>query len=121
MPQLIAEIEQPAAVVARHRLVVLAKVGHVVHQRVEPLFVILGDGAAGRVFDLAEIAGESDLLLVGDVLLVEDENRIAVHAFVDRRDFVARQRPAQIDARHFADKDRVDLADRNGHRRRPRA
>ena len=37
---------------------------------------------------------ERDLLVVGDVLVVEDQHRIAVHAGVDRRGLVARQRLA---------------------------
>ena len=120
MPELVAEIEQPAAVVARQRPVVLAEIGHVVHQRVEPLFVRLRDIAAGRVLDLAEIAREGDLLLVGDVLIVKHEDGVAVHPGLDRRDLVRGQRPTQIDPGHFADKHRMNLADRNGHRKHSR-
>ena len=117
MPELVAEIEQPAAVVSRQGLLVLSEIGHVVHQRVEPLFVRLRDIAAGRVLDFAEIASERDLLRVGDVLAVEHEDGVAVHPGLDRRDLVLRHRPPQIDPGHLADKRRMDLADRNGHRK----
>jgi hypothetical protein len=117
VPELVAEVEQAAAVVARHRLMVLTEVRDVVHQRTEPLLVILGYGAAGRILDLAEISGEVDLLLVGDFLVMEDQYRIAIHPLVDCGDLAARQRAAQIDPADLADKDRMDLADRKSHRR----
>src|SRR5260221_10189753 len=93
----------------------MTEIGNIVHQRIEPLFVRLGDVAAGRILDLAEIAGEGDLLLVGDVLVVKDQYRVAVHPGVDRRDIVARQRLPQINPRDLADKDRVTLTNGNGH------
>src|SRR5438477_3406862 len=89
MPELVAQIEQPAPVVARQRPVVLAEVRDIVHQRVEPLLVRLRHIAARRILDLAEIAGEGDLLCVGDVLIVKHEDRIAVHPGLDRRDVPA--------------------------------
>jgi hypothetical protein len=116
MPELVAEIEQPPPIVAGKRPIVMPEVGNVVHQRIEPLFVRLGDVAAGGILDLAEIAGEGDLLLVGDILIVKDEHGVTIHPPVDCRDTVARQRLPQIDTRHLADKDRVDLTNGNSHR-----
>src|ERR1051326_1416323 len=116
MPELVAQIEQPPPVVAGQRPVVLAEVRDIVHQGVKPLLVRLRHIAAGRILDLAEIAGERDLLLVGDVLIVKDEDGIAVHPGLDRRDVLAWQRPPQIHPRDLADKDRMDLANGDSHR-----
>ena len=116
MPQLVAEVEQPAPVVARQRRMVPTEVRDIIHQRVQALFVRLGDVAAGRVLDFAEIAGEGDLLLVGDYLVVKDEDGIAVHPSLDRRDLVGRQGLPQIHSGDFADKNRMDLANGDSHR-----
>ena len=113
MPQL---IEQPAPVVAVQRLVVLIQVRHIVHQRVEPLLIWPCDTAAGRILDLAEIAGEGDLLVVGDVLVVEHQDRATIHPRLDRPDLVARRGRPQIDARYLADENGVHLANRDRHR-----
>ena len=116
MPQLIAEVEQPAAVVARQRLMIPAEVRDVVHQRVKPMLLRLCDIAASRVLDLAEIAGERDLLIVGDVLVVEDEDRVTIHPGLDCSCLVPRQGQPQIHPRDFADENRMDLANGESHR-----
>ena len=116
MPELVAQIEQPAPVVARQRPIVLAEVRDIVHQGVEPLLVRLRHIAARRILDLAEIEGEGDLLCVGDVLIVKHEDRIAVHPGLDRRHLLARQRPPQIHSGDLADKHRMDLANGDSHR-----
>ena len=56
---------------------------------------------------------ERHLLVVGDVLVAEDQHRVAVHAGLDRRDVRLAQRLAQIDAAHLAGENRMDLADRD--------
>src|SRR6202035_2274583 len=76
----------------------------------------LGDMTAGRILDLAEVAGEADLLLVGDVLVVEHKDGVTVHPRLDRHDIAARQWRPQIDPRNLAGEDGVDLANRDGHR-----
>jgi hypothetical protein len=77
--------------------------------------VRLCDVAAGRVLDLAEIAGEGDLLLVGDGLVVKDQDGVTVHPGLDRRDLVARQGLPQIHPRDLADENRMDLANGDSH------
>ena len=49
----------------------------------------LGDVATLRALDLAEVLRERHLLVVGDVLVMEDQHRVAVHAGLDRRHFRA--------------------------------
>ena len=68
------------------------------------------------VLELAEVAGERDLLIVGQILIAEDEYRIFVHAGLDRGDRVTLERTAAIDARHLSRKDRMQWTDRCRHR-----
>ena len=112
MPQPVAEIEHAAAVVARQRLAVLVEVRDVDHAGLEAQLVRLGDVTAERALDLAEVLGEFDLLVVGDVLVAKDQHRVAVHAGVDRFGLFTGQRLPEIDPGHLAGEDRMDLADR---------
>ena len=57
----------------------------------EAVLIVLGNVAALRVFDLAEILRERHLLVVGDVLVMEHQHRVTVHAGLDRRSLLARQ------------------------------
>src|SRR3954462_10117525 len=116
MPELVAQVEQPAAVIASQRTMIRAQMRDIVHQWMKPLFVRLGDIAASGILDFTEVAAERDLLLVNNVLVVKDEDGITVHPGLDRLDIGARQRRSQIDPGHLADKNRVDLADSNRHR-----
>src|SRR5438309_1751796 len=77
----------------------------------QPLVLGLGDGAAASVLQRAEVAAERHLLLVGELLVVEHEHGVAIHARLDRRDFVTRERPADVDSRDLAHEHGVDLAD----------
>ncbi len=52
------------------------------------------------------MAGEGDLLLVGDVLITKDEHGVFVHARLDR---------AVIYASDLSEKHRMQRADRNRH------
>ena len=81
----------------------------------EPALVGLDDVAVHRQLDLAEVAAERDLLLVGELLVVEHQHGIAIHAGLDRRDLVGLERPAQIDAADLADEQRMQLANLHGH------
>ena len=85
VPQHVAEVEQALAAVAGQRLVVLAEVGDVVHAGRQALVLRLGDVAAARVLDRAEVERERHLLLVGQLLVAEDEHGVLVHAGLDGR------------------------------------
>jgi hypothetical protein len=71
--------------------------------------------AAGGILDLAEIARKRDLLVVADVLIVEDEDGVAVHSGVNRFDRVPRKPLLQIDPGYFANEHRMELPYRNRH------
>jgi hypothetical protein len=120
VPELVAEIEHAAAVVAGQRLVVLIEVGDVVHADRQPPLLRLGDVVAGGVLDLAEIARERHLLVVGQLLVVEDEDGVLVHAGLDGGDVLAAERLGEVSARDLADEDGMELADRDRHLAPPR-
>src|SRR5207245_1635064 len=107
--------EQSGAAVARQRLAVLAEIGDVVEARAEPVIFLLDDRAAARLLALAEIQRESELLLVGEVLAVEDQHGIFVHAGFDLARLLFRQRLAQVKPGNLADKMLVQLADGHSH------
>jgi len=98
MPELVAEIEHAAAVVARHHLVVLAEIGDVGDVEGQPALAVLHDMAADGALDLAEIAAEGELLLVGDRLVVEHQHGVAIHPRLDQRRRVGAE-PACADRR----------------------
>jgi hypothetical protein len=75
------------------------------------------DVAGGRIaLELAKVAGESDLLFIGDVLLAEYENGVLVHPRLDRHHLLGVQRAAAVDPGDLAGKHRMQWTDRNGHR-----
>jgi hypothetical protein len=81
---------------------VAAEVGDVVHLLPEALVLGLGDVAAPRILQPPEVLAEDHLLLVGDLLVVEDEHRVAVHPRLDGRYLVARKGLDEIDSGYFA-------------------
>ena len=115
MPEAVAEIEQVGPAVAGQRLAVLAEIGDVVEPGAEAILVLLHDRAAMRLLALAEIQRKGQLLLVGDVLAVEYQHGVFVHRRLDLARLLLRQRLAQIEAGHLADKMLVQLADSQGH------
>jgi hypothetical protein len=115
MPELVAQVEHPPPVVARQRLVVLVEVGHVGQFRRQTAVGVGGDVAVPRPLDLAEIAAVGDLLVVGEALVVEHQDRVAVHARFDSRGLLGRKRLGDVDAGHLTHEKRVQLADFHAH------
>jgi hypothetical protein len=72
--------------------------------------------AAARVLEGAEVAAERHLLLVGQFLVAEDEHPVVVHPRLDGGHRVARERARDVDPRHLAHEDRMDLANGSAHR-----
>ena len=103
------------AVILRQRFAVLAEIGDIVEAGRQARVLRLDDIAAAGIFALAEIERKRQLLLVGDVLVAEQQHRIFVHAGFDLGRFLSRQGFAQIDARNLAEKLRMKLPDRNRH------
>ena len=79
--------------------------------------VFVGGAQAGAdgVLDLAQALGEGELLGVVDLLVVEHQHGVLVHAGMDRRHLVRRQRLAHVDAVDFACEAGADLANGDGH------
>ena len=111
MPELVAERIEPPAVVAGERLAVLVEVRDVGKRVRQPLFLGRPQTDADRQLDRPEALGEGQLLLVGEILVVEDQHAIPVHAGMDGRDVLRRQRLGQVDARDLADEAGAELAD----------
>src|ERR1700712_5468205 len=103
------------AVVSRQRLAILAEIGDVIEAAGEAPVLCFRDSAAARIFAFAEIAREGLLLLVGNVLAVEDQHGILVHAVLDRARFVCGEGLGEIDAGYFADEMRMKLSNRDRH------
>src|SRR6516165_11564982 len=115
-PQPVAELEEPHAVFGRHDPAVLVEVREIRHARTEALLLAPADMSGRRVaLELAEVAGEGELLLVGDVLLAEHKNGVLVHAGLDRRHFHGAERATAVDPGDLPDKHRMQRTDRNGH------
>src|SRR5205085_11337926 len=114
MPEPIAEVEQSGAAVARQRLAVLAEVGDVVEPGGEAVIFFLHDRSAARLLAFAKVQRKGELLLIGDVLAVEDQHGIFVHARFGLARLLLRQRLTQIETRNLTDKMLVQLTD--GHR-----
>ena len=106
VPQPVAQTEQPPPVVARQHLVVLVEVGDVVDVHRQPALVTLRD-VAGRLLQRAEVAAERKLRLVGEVLVVEHQHAVLVHAGGDRRGIGVRQRLGDVDAGDLAGEERA--------------
>ena len=89
MPQPVPQCIHPPAVVARAQPLALIEIGDVAELELrEAPLLRLGHLARERHLQLAEIAGEIDLLRVGQRLIAEDQDRMLVHAGLDRRDLV---------------------------------
>src|SRR6266853_1035901 len=73
--------------------------------RLDTSFIPTCSRRSAGVLQRAEVDAEGHLLLVGDLLIVEDQHRVAIHARVDGRDLVARQRTREIHAGHLAGED----------------
>ena len=97
MPKPIAESEQPPPIVARKKLVVLVEVGDVVHVHRQPPLVPLRD-VAGRLLKTTEVAAERKLRLVGEVLVVEHQHAVLVHAGGECGRLGVRERLRDVDA-----------------------
>jgi hypothetical protein len=119
MPQLVAEAEQPPAILARHDGVALAEVRDIGDFRGEPTVLVAAHIGVGDL-ERAEIAAEGELLRIVDPLVAEDEHGERVHALDDRGDLLGGHRRAQIDAGYLAGEertvDRIDRAEGEGHR-----
>jgi hypothetical protein len=68
-----------------------------------------------KALELAEMARESDLLLIGDVQAAKNQHSVLVHPRLDRRDILDAQRFAGVDPNDLSAKHRMQRTDRYGH------
>src|SRR5580658_3652883 len=127
MPQLIRELEQIRPALRRQRLSGRLDIREIHDAGAEfPCFLIGAEmdvtgGAAAAVFKLAELQGEPQLFLIGQLLVVKYQNRVLAHAGVNGRDLIRRQRVPAVDPGYFTRENRRELCDRYGHAVSPRA
>src|SRR5207247_1902662 len=104
MPELVAEVEQVAPVVAREHPSFGVQVGNVGEVRPQ------AQSRAGIIwidFEGAEEPAEGKLLIVAHRLLGEDENSVMVEGRLDLGKDLGHYRPGEIDAAHFGAEGRV--------------
>ena len=101
VPQAVTDREESAAVVVRHYLLVLVEVGDVGEHGRQTVFVRLAQAITAGVLEFAESAAEGQVLLVGEILIVEDEHGMRIHRGVDGGHVLGRDGVAQIQAVDF--------------------
>ena len=116
MPQPVGQLEEPHAVVGGDDVAVFVEVREIGHAGAEPLLAARPHMPRRAVcLQFAEMAGEGELLVIGDRLLAEHQHGVTVHAVFDRRDLACVERVAAIDAGDLADEHRMQRPDRYGH------
>jgi len=84
-------------------------------QLLEATHFRLGHLRGQRDLQLAEIAAEDNLLIVGQRLVGKGQDSVLIHATFKRRYFVGGDRPADIDASHLTDEARLHGSDVDCH------
>jgi hypothetical protein len=104
VPELVAEVEQVAAVAARQHLPLGIKVGDVGDIGAQPH---LGTGIVRVHLERTEKAAEGELLFVAQRLLRKDENAVAIESRFDLGKDIGCQSPRDVDPAHFGAECRV--------------
>ena len=103
MPEPIANGEKPAIVVGEG-LIVLIEIGHIRERRRQSIFVRRAQTGADGLFQLPETAAESELLIVGEALVVKHQHRVLIHSGVNCTDLTGGKRLRKIDAGNLSGK-----------------
>ena len=114
VPQPVAEIVEPLAVVGVEDAVLgveIADIGHVLVQAQLVVLARLEDGGLER----PEIAREGELALVVELLVGKDQHGVLGEGGADGGEIVGRERPAERDIAHFGGEIRRDRLDGDGH------
>jgi hypothetical protein len=106
VPQPVPELVETAGIVGRSQPVVLVQIRDVGDFGTQPS-LDRSSGAARR-FDLAEIAGKGQLPLVIQILIAQNQYRIAVDRLRDFACGFRLQLPTAVDAADFGDEQRVE-------------
>ena len=104
MPELVAQVEQVAAVVARQNPPLGVEVGNIGDIRAQPH---LGAGIVRIDLERAEQLTEGELLLVAQRLLRKDEDPVAIESRFDLGKDFGCHWPREIDPAHFGAEGRV--------------
>ena len=96
MPQPVAELVEPDAVVERQDPVVGIEIADIGHPLVEPHLVV-GAQLEDRGLERAEMAREIEVALVAEGLVGEDQHGISGEGRLDGGDVGRLDRPAKID------------------------
>src|SRR5262249_10569928 len=121
VPEAVAQLEEPHAVLGRHDVAVAVEGGEVRDAGPQPGILSLSHVARGLVvLPLAEVPRGSDLRVVGEVLVAEAEHRVPVHSGLDRGDLLRADRPRDVDAGDLSREGRVQRANRGRHAVRSR-
>src|SRR6202042_1958724 len=102
-------------IVTPERFLVLVEIGRILHVERQPA---LGRGcnmAAGRGLERTKVAGKCALFIVGQAVIVEHQYGVAVHAGLDRIDFITRQRPRDVHTGHLAGELGIERANAECH------
>ena len=103
MPQTVAELEEPDAVLRRHDGAIAREIGEVGDTAGQPFLFALADMPRSLVpLELAKSARKSELLLVVQRLVAEYQNSVLVHCGVNAGDIGAGERCCAIYAEDLA-------------------
>ena len=118
VPQAIGQPVEPALAVGLEDLAVAVEVGDVGDLgAVEAMLDAGMPRLLGRRMDRAEMAGEIDLLLVGELLVAKDHDRVAVDRVLDGVAVGGLQRLREVDAGNLGDELRLGRLDGDAHNR----
>jgi hypothetical protein len=85
MPQPVAKLEEPNAILRGHDLAVAREIREIRDSSAEPFFLALADMPWGLIaLERAKLASERELLLVRQGLIANDQDGVPLHRGVNR-------------------------------------
>ena len=98
MPQPVSELKEPCPILGRHERAVLVEVGEICDAWAKATILPPLDMTWRRIaLELAEVARESDLLLVGDVQAAKDQYSVLIHPRFNCCDILDAERVPRVD------------------------
>ena len=115
MPQAVADGEQPAPVVACEGRIVPVEVGDVGEGRGQPVVLRGPQARTDGMLEVAQALGEGELLGIVDLLVVEHEDRVGVHAGMDGGHLRGRERLTHVETVDLGGEGGAERADGERH------
>ena len=84
MPKPVTDREKSTPIITLHRLAVLVQVGNVLERAWQSVVFFVSQGCPRRGFDLTETQCEGQLLFRRHRLFTDGQNRIFIHACMNR-------------------------------------